>query len=511
MSWTNNNNKKTTNAIQPWQDVPEFINNWNVMKAAAGIAIGTEVNQLKGELFNKVFEVGIDGAGNVFNAVKQQLAPKGGGKSKGGKANVRGFAKQTYESVGASAPGYSLSKAPTPVPISLSSGIRPNTYVNDYMSPVEDNCSPLHFSTGIVRIPSTSAYALYEYYSNVIAFDIQSKAQGNVSFSLDILNNFTADNILSAMNSVLYALQIYYYYASIIGYHSNPKNKNLGMLSIRQRISAQELEWLSILGRRLMDTPVPPRFLDFVRYLSGTFSTSSNPGSPLIKIAPINPNENMTYKNGELSNALSALSTPTHMEIFSLLRRAVPHWVPSSLPDVPMIPVYDDNFSTIFANLPLGIFNPKDKDVHHYPHVNGAGDEFSVPYNSYSNNLDGLAFALMGISLNKEDDSFPGLFTPVVNPNDVKAFGSTRASYYEVAGNKRFCTPSAIDYLARARAETFAFKGDGSATIYPGTHLFGADKCLGVDIQAVRLTAQRSLDWLMSLDTINRGVSSKLK
>jgi hypothetical protein len=399
--------------------------------------------------------------------------------------------------------GYSLSKAPQPQDIRLNSPINPNVYVSDYLDSQYNNCSPLHLSAAKIAIPATSSYELYNYFIKVITPDIQSRAQANVSFALDITNKFSSNMILEGINAVAEALQIYYYYLSIITYHSNTANNNEGMIALRSLITADNLESLSRLARRLLDTPVPPNLFQLIRYMAGNFITGRNPGSPLIKIAPIELNPTGMPKTDVIEQCLDRLSSGDNVSFYSLLRRAVPQWVPATLADVPDVPVYDENFLTIFANLPFTSVLNGSTTVNYYPVASKGQRSDEIMYNSFSNNLDGVAFSLTGISLDSKTPHYPSLIT--VPAGMTYETGNSRMSYIQdVNGVKQFAPPITNSFVSFSRSETYRFDGNGTNHFTP-THLFGADKCLGVCINTVYETGLKTLNWLISLDTIRKN------
>jgi hypothetical protein len=398
-----------------------------------------------------------------------------------------------------------LMKTPKPQAISINSGIIPNTYVSDYHDAVQDECSPLHMTSAKVEIPDSSLSEIYNYFNQIVAFDIQSKAQSNVGFNLNITEHFSSIQILHAFNCLIRALQYYFYYASIITYHDNPRNKNMGLIYIRNKLTSEDFNSLAKLGRRLADTPCPPNLMNFLRYLSGNFLSGNNPASPILKIIPSYSNEDMTFKNNELESALSDLNSDSVNQVFALIRRAVPHWVPGNLADIPNVPVYDENFKTIFANLPFEVWNESTGMALGIPHQND--DSIAIRYNSYTNSLDGAAYALNGIYLKDSFNIRPGLICPVhgTSANDV----DTRRSYYIESGIKRFYAARSVPFITDSRPETVKLLADGTSGIRSTVHLPGTSFCQGVSVNTIQESSYKTLDWLMSLDTIKKGLIRK--
>ncbi|UQZ09565.1 putative capsid protein [Freshwater macrophyte associated picobirna-like virus 1] len=392
--------------------------------------------------------------------------------------------------------GYSLSKAPDPIETRLDTGITPNAYTSDYLDAKQGFCSPLHMSSGVLRIPTLAGNLLLNYFNKVIAFDLQTKAQANIGFNLNVNTDFSSDKILAALNALIEGLSVYCYYMSIISYHSDPANKNEGMISLRLGITPDMLDDLAVLGRRLADTPCPPNLVEFIRYIYGNYFSGNNQGSPMIKFAPFALSNTM-YQATAISSAFTLLSLPDNNQVYTLLRRSVPQWKINAVKDVFPTPAYDENFKTIFANMPFTYM--VGSALSHRPHT--PDGTTTIAYNSYSNILDGAAYAMCSIfktASTEELEWNPGLFKPAYT-NSV-ANGNSRMSYYEVGGSKAFYPVNANTFLTRSRAETYSL--NDAATDTTSVHLFGSDMVKGVCVDTLTETAYNVFDYLMSLDTI---------
>lgn len=417
-------------------------------------------------------------------------------------SNKGGGSNNPQSSEGSGGGSYALSKAPNPSKISINSGIEPNAWVSDVLDTTENVCSPLHMTGVNFKFPTYVGAKLLDYFNLIIGFDIQTKAQANVGFNLKVDTDFTVDKILAAFNALVYATQIYLYHMSIITYHSDPGNKNEGMINLRSQMDPATMDALSLLGRRLADTPIPPNLLEFLRYLSGNFYSGDNQGAPMIKIYPLTYNATTgtgLISSTEITASLNALNSSANNLVFALMRRAVPQWMPGYYKDVPVIPVFDKQFLTFFTNLPFSI-NPAIGTQTLYPVVASATDPIS--YNSWTNNLDGLIYACTSAVIGAGTDWAPGLITPVLGSGTNT--GNTRISYYEVGGVKKFYA-SRLNFLTRSRMDSYAPNEALTAIITP--HLYGTDKVRGVSTETIRETAYKSMDYLFSLDTIKRNIT----
>lgn len=395
---------------------------------------------------------------------------------------------------GSHSSGYALSKAPNPSPIQLDSGIRPNTFTSDYMDAKENECSPLHMTSVLMYIPDYATSVLNDWWVKVKAFDFQTKVQDEAGYNIRIDTDFTASKILTALNTSLLALQTYLYYKSIISYCSDGLNTNEGMRYLRNQITPQMMGDLDLLGQALEPIPFPPRMLQMVRYFTGNFFSGPTQGSPIIKIYPAKPSTT-GIDTAEIAAATTALTTDANKAVYSLLRRVVPGWVLGVIQDVETNPVYDTNFLTIFANLPFKYYSSTSVNTN-FPVVTSDSD--TIAYNSYTNALDGAAYALTGMYSTPNAGWFPGL---VLVPSGVGTTqGNTRRSFYSVSGVKQMYSVGSYPFLSRSRCETAVINDANSAVLT--CHLSGTDRCKSVTILTVSETATQVLDWMLSTDTI---------
>lgn len=394
-----------------------------------------------------------------------------------------------------SSDGYALSKAPSPKPVKLYSGIQPNTYANDYMVSVDQICAPMHVTAVQFAIPTNALATLSGYFSKVVAFDVQTRAQSNVGFDIGASTQFQASYILTAFNAVISALQLYYWYSSIIAYESDARNKNEAMLYLRQNITSDVYSLVLQLGRRLEDTPCPPRILEWIRYASANYYSGDNQGSTLIKIAPDISQLYSPTSTTALSAAIAALGDVNTNTVFTLLRRAVPQWRIGKLFDVPVMPCYDENFKTIFTNLPFYI----QRTSVNYPFPSAASLSTNIVYNSFTNKLDGVAYAMAGV-YDATNSVFPGLVSARTT-GLTGIYNGTRNTWGITGGTNNGWHPSDGDvFLSMSRQDTYQTSNLGTNVYSP--HLFGAERCLNVSVNTIIQTTQNVLDFLIDIDSI---------
>lgn len=398
---------------------------------------------------------------------------------------------------------YGLSKAPNPRKVKLNSGILPNTYTQDYMFPVVLACDPMHISSALLQIPTSTTNPLNTYFIQTIAFDIQTRAQTNVGFDIGVGTNFTATQILTGFNAAISALQHYYWFSSILSYESDPANKNAGMIALRQSITAQQLSLLAQLGRRLEDTPIPPRIVEWVKFMMANYYSGDNQGAAIIKICP-----NTTLLTGSdatavsvLTAQLNALSTNANNTVYALMRRAIPQWRIAKLYDVTPIPNHDMNFTTIFSNMPFCVWDGTAAVVG--PSVTGPNS--SISYNTFTNKLDGVAFACTGMRDTVNNDLIPGMvFVNAVSQGINISNTSTRLSYALQGGISAFYATDGSTFNTASRQDSYQIPVATTSIITP--HLYGADKCQNVNSNSTLQSAYNTLDFLVNVSSIpNKG------
>lgn len=397
---------------------------------------------------------------------------------------------------------YALTRLPNPKETTLKTGVRPNTYTSDFITAEENICSPLHLSGGRLSFPTTVTHPLWTYVRENIAFQIQARAQSSVSFNLNISTKFTAENIITAISAAMYALQVFYYYRSIIAYSSNPMNQNEGMRSMRTAITPQAIQDLELLGDRLMLIPVPPNLLELVRYMNTTYTSGTTPESALIKFCP----HTVTATGVDVSQiavAYNALSSDILDEVFGLMRKAIPTWIVKTLYDVPVDPVHDTNFLTIWANSPSTAWNTTLSTVDKFPIV--ASTDATIAYNSFTKDLDGTAFALTGMY--SGTDWFPTLLSPYFTGTASVNTANSRRSWYKVGASKAFYIVQDYPFVIRSRQETYYY--DKVPGLAVSSHLFGTNRCRNVNTESVTESVYNALDVVFDVQSLPIGQASR--
>lgn len=387
---------------------------------------------------------------------------------------------------------YGLSKAPNPKKINLRSGIVPNAWANDGIVAVANKCLPMHITSASLQLPTGGSDFLDSYFRNNIAFAMQTRAQANVGFDILTGSNFTSQQIQTAMNATIKALQIYYWYTSILAFSADTKNKNEAMKNLRDNIGSATLNQLDILANRLESTPCPPRIVQWVKFFSSNYYSGDTQGAPIIKTCfggTLVIFGNDAFGASTVAAATAALSSAANNTVYTLMRRAIPQWTIKKLYDVPLTPIFSPQFLTVFSNLPATYYTTSAQ------YVNTVADTNTpISYNSYSNKLDGIAFGLCSAWNSSTSSHQPGLVAADAATMGVTSAGGTTRVSWSSTG---WITSNAT-FPSQSRQDTYTF--DGTAVATP--HLYGSDKLQNVNINALNQTCSNVLDFLFDTNSI---------
>jgi hypothetical protein len=400
-----------------------------------------------------------------------------------------------------------LSMNTKPIEVKLNTGIRNHGYTQLELTP-DGTYTPMHV-LGADFSFDTSDPVLKDFVNKCIIFDVQNRTQGAVSFGINTNNDFSADKILGALNAIAFALNIFYYHASIIAYCDSPSNRNDGMFWIRQQFSADELNKVSILLRILQGTPCPPNLKEFLFYLNGNFKASSEPNSPIIKIVPVRPDFKIDSV-GLIDEAIMNLNS--YRGVFQILARAFPSWVTVNLPSYGPVVMHDVQFTTLFNQAPCSYLRPTLGTIYTSP--KSFDDRTAVHFTTKTDELDGAVEALCSIDVSGDPtktDWRPGLLTPVLAAGDGKNGISNKTSYSLISGITYGFVDSSMQSnnynINRGDSYNFDSASFQMNTVMP----FGSEQVLGMSVQAIRQSAQMFTQYLMSFDSMPSKSSSGFK
>lgn len=323
--------------------------------------------------------------------------------------------------------------------------------------------------------------------------DAQTRAQDNVNWAIDITNKFNSTKLINAFNDLFYCLQVYYFAKSIDVYRDGAYNNNEAMHTLRSQFDFTTQYTLDQVARLLVRTALPPNMLEFCRYINSNYLSGDTPNCPIIKIVPISPTSGVNYLttlNTALADCVTRLSDNNNREIFSVMNRSLKHWVlgdVTKLYDPPIETTYDKDFLTIFNNLPFRTNIAATGTAPYAPDSNT-----TIRYNSFTNHLDGIAFALTDIYDSTNGRSFSGMLSI---PNSA---GVSRYSYYAIGGVKGWYSSNATAFLRTSRQDTYV--SDTTQILSP--HYYGSDMVLNVNANMLAQSCLNTVDWWLSIDMI---------
>lgn len=419
---------------------------------------------------------GVETASDIADNVIKVVNVIKGDSSSGG-SSVSGGNRSTY----------GFKDIPPSIETKLETGLDPTGYVDIVHDAMENGCSPCHLTAGILEISTDTTLRINDYFNKVLAFMMQAKTQKSVSFDVRIDTILTPTNLLAAMNSLLWALQVYYYYNSILAFGQLPANQNMGMTNLRGQLTPDILNAYQMLYERLMDTPIPPKMLSIVRYLATNYTTGVAESSQIIKFVPHGIDETSQVSLVSIQTALTNLTTGSTPQVFGLLTRALPGWTTHSLASIPITPIYDRDFATAWSNAPfittLGGTFPTASTV-----------DSEMMYCSFSNDLDGFISALATVYTGSKYQ--PPLWKPIGS-----AGKPSRLSFYEVGGTKKFYNSIAYPFLQATRNEVHRVDST-TALVESHFHIYGTERVRGVSANSITSKAQAALDILLSISDI---------
>jgi hypothetical protein len=325
--------------------------------------------------------------------------------------------------------GYSydmICNKPISQKIEISTGVRSGLIVNPGEKNNNDDFSSLYIMCGNLFKKDSVDTAFKDHLEKNIYPDVNREIQYNLNFDYELS--------LSDFNDWFYdmtkALEVYYALDSIDTYGKKDDNNNPGSRYLHTKITSSIRLKLNELRRALNYQAIPPRLLQTVRYMYQYYKFSELPGAPLYRLSPgfilhdsAGTAGTNAYLNGLSVGMLDELITRinSHTQVHNKIFKAMTNW---HVPDYCMPPscdtaYYDPNFRTFWFNSSLTYKSSQTGDI---LYTREGEDGHNFRYWLYSNNFDGLFFALGSFRKATETGTRPGLWTPA---NDFAAFNST--------------------------------------------------------------------------------------
>lgn len=401
-----------------------------------------------------------------------------------------------------------LSLEPRPVEVSFNSGIEPNVYA-PYDLDAVNYFSPMHISHAKIKYSKLlSGSKMSSYFQYVITFWFQIAAQRNVSFNVNAASTFTTANLLLYLDAITDALQIYYFYTSIITYCSNINNGNAAMRTLRSFMLSDDIDYLVMIRDRLQRMPIPPNLRTLIFWMNQNYQESSMPGSPIIKIMPMpfatSPDANYEFtslNSNYILSVFNSLSNDNVNNIANLLAKIVPEWTKVPMDAPSGVALHDPQFNTLFSNLPFFGSSSTGSSI---KTPSTTGPDISCLYSSFTNSLDGGILGLFSAY-----DTSVAAFTPSLLDTTLSSgYGTTRftprISYLYGASGKGFYPCNVDGTVPFTRGETYITTNAALAQCP-----YGAEQVLGVNVNAVSETGYQLLKWSLSLDSLESSTGGR--
>lgn len=413
----------SNNALKHVSDVAKGLGG---TAAAVGQVIdtGIRINELSG--------------GRIGNEIKKRITKKGDKGNKGNNdSNGGGGGSTTYTNNNSlTGGGYSynmMCDKPQSQKIDLVTGVRSGLIVNPGEPVNDEDYSDLYLMGGHLLKKDAVATSFKEYIETVVFPYVQTSVQFSLNYSYELT--------LTQFNDWFYALtkalELYYTLDSIIAFNDNKLNTNRGTRKMRTKITSGMRLRLNLLRDILGKQPIPPRVLHLVRYMYQHFKFSSLPGAPVYRLVPGNLyNELASY--GDCDSYINRLSEETvknvttelisHSAVYNKIYQALPEWhVPNNcMPPSCNEAYYDSSFRTFWFNATTTYVAGTT-----LKYCRQDDDPGNFRYWLYTNNYDGVFFAMSSFNKTGEEGTRPGIWVPTIDYSAVSdAWGKSNCLVY---------------------------------------------------------------------------------
>lgn len=468
-------------------------------------AIRTARQLASGDIEGAARTVGLDEAAELVRELKEatQTLPRMKGGGGGGGTPVSSFTVLGGGSGGGSGNNNPMPNSylnmtrlniePHPTEVRMMTGIKPDAFTPDYNFSEINYCYPVHYTGNIFQFPASSdtTSTLGNFWNNTIVRELYVTVQKNITFSVSSAG-LTQAKIVTYMNDLAYALQVFYAATRYYVYIQDPKNKNEGLFAIANTLNSDVSDTYISLRRLLRSLPIPPNLNTFLYYLMQHYVAEDLPSSPIIGIVPFAFNSSNVMEWTCLSQALVNLSSSDNVSTSSTLGRAIPSWYATTLLSGNAVPLHDPNFTTIWTNLPFQLTgtSPSEHAVRG-PAI--TDNDSRIYYNSFTENLDGGAYALCGGY--NGTTWLPSIMKPVPS-----TFGTNSSTRFSWAFNT-FQDTYIYTAATYARDETYI----SSSVELNSTRLgipIGSQRVWGVTARTICNSGVQLLDYVMSWSTV---------
>lgn len=469
----------------------------NQVKLANAAANGPQnlmkvsIDILKEEGLNKAKSILFDVSGNGNNN-EGGVPGKGKSNDESGKSNLLG----SY------------------IPMPIKAEFKPGLINRSYQSLVNDptaRYATTHLLGLKVSMPGDTNTVYYV--NNVLVPVLQQKAQSSVNFRID-LSKITASKLTTYIDDLIKSLNTLYFGLSLIAFSSIPNNRDVGLLALRNMITADDIDYLQQLKQLLGSLPIPPNLNSLVFFMNQNFQ-DSDVGDGLFKFMPISFNDTQDSEgvvtgfygtnSSVITACINSLNSADNREVASILLRIAPNWMMPTIYDPSAIPMYSKLALTIFANAGHKYYNGTTQYIG--PIHNSTSDITS--YLTFDNNIDGAVFALSPRFVGTGGQSQVPSVGQVVSTRMVigqSAYYTNRFSYVLRSSDNTFVwresnrsIESAFGRLERSRA-------------YLGTEYYaklpGSMRLSNLNLDTMNESSKDLLSWVLSFDSIKSQKTS---
>jgi hypothetical protein len=351
----------------------------------------------------------------ISKRIRDRRNNNNGGKGDGGNNGGGGGGSTNLSS--SKSGGYSydmMCNKPISQKIEISTGIRSGLIVNPGERNNEDDFSSLYIMCGNLFKEDAIDTAFKHHLERNIYPDVNREIQYNLNFDYELsLTDFT-----SWFYDMTKALEVYYALDSVDVYGKKEENNNPGSRYLHTKITSSIRLKLNELRRVLNYQAIPPRLLQTVRYMYQYYKFSELPGAPLYRLCPgfifsdaaDTGSDAYRYKLNVAMLDELITNLNSHTQVHNKIFKAMPTWHVSDycMPPSCDSAYYDPNFRTFWFNSCMTYMSPADE----VQYTREGGENANFRYWLYTNNFDGLFYAMGSFNKTDEDGTRPGLWTP---------------------------------------------------------------------------------------------------
>jgi hypothetical protein len=382
----------------------------------------------------------------------------------------------------------------------IDTGIDSGTLINPLQGPTKE-FTPVLIQCGVLmpNLKDGSDDNFGQLVNSEIYFKYKILVQAEITNSF--ASFFTEENFYKILGTLSEALQLYYMIDSILAYTSVSPNVNIAMYKLRMAITPEIAAGHAKLGEFLRTCAIPPKMLEFIRYMYQNFTFSDTEGSTIIRLS---------YKDSLCTaekDGLLNIDENTYEDIFvklvnssetiSIMKKIKPSWV-NDLPSSSYELMCDPQFSTFWHNSNISYESLQTKKVHYTITVNNQSD--LLYYGIFDNRLDGLIYACASVTEVRGQDRIQqnGLWVPFdefLNRNSI----TSSLLYYDSDGLIRSVQSYQHRYASMIHAAPYVERDQQGHMEYVATQVGYAGAAIP-QLHSLVNTSQavtRSVNWLL--------------